>query len=184
MQNTGTTTWTDAAQFHLGSQNPQDNTRWGVLRVALPGPVAPGANVTFSFSVTAPNSVGTYNFQWRMVQDAVEWFGDFTTNVAVSVAGAAAAKVYYIHPDHLNTPRIVADEAQKTVWKWDQAEPFGNTVPDEDPDQDGTAVTFNLRFPGQYADKETNLSYNYYRDYDASIGRYTQSDPIGLRGVS
>jgi RHS repeat-associated protein len=39
-----------------------------------------------------------------------------------------------------------------------------------------------LRLPRQYADKETNLHYNYFRDYDPSIGRYGESDPIGLRG--
>src|SRR4029450_7854747 len=36
--------------------------------------------------------------------------------------------------------------------------------------------------PGQYLDKETNLHYNYFRDYDPAIGRYIQSDPIGLAG--
>ena len=39
-----------------------------------------------------------------------------------------------------------------------------------------------MRFPGQYFDKETNLHYNYFRDYDPSLGRYVESDPIGLRG--
>jgi RHS repeat-associated protein len=39
-----------------------------------------------------------------------------------------------------------------------------------------------MRFPGQYFDKETNLFYNYFRDYDPSIGRYGQSDPVGLMG--
>nr|WP_018293852.1 RHS repeat-associated core domain-containing protein [Mariprofundus ferrooxydans] len=40
----------------------------------------------------------------------------------------------------------------------------------------------NLRFQGQYYDAESALNYNYYRTYDPTLGRYTQSDPIGLNG--
>jgi hypothetical protein len=38
------------------------------------------------------------------------------------------------HPEHLNTPRLIADTTGTPVWKWDQAEPFGVSPPDENPD--------------------------------------------------
>jgi RHS repeat-associated protein len=43
-------------------------------------------------------------------------------------------------------------------------------------------VTYNLRYPGQVADAESGLHYNYFRTYDPNTGRYTQPDPIGLSG--
>jgi RHS repeat-associated protein len=67
------------------------------------------------------------------------------------------------------------------VWRWDQGEPFGNDVPNNDP-SGVRAFDFPLRFPAQYFDRETNLSYNYFRDYDPGIGRYVESDPVGLEG--
>jgi RHS repeat-associated protein len=51
-----------------------------------------------------------------------------------------------------------------------------------DPDADTVETNVGLRFPGQYADLESGLNYNYFRDYDPATGRYVQSDPIGLRG--
>jgi len=44
------------------------------------------------------------------------------------------------------------------------------------------AVEMNLRMPGQYLDAETGHFYNYHRNMNPSIGRYTQRDPIGLDG--
>jgi RHS repeat-associated protein len=93
----------------------------------------------------------------------------------------ATAPIYYVHVDHLDTPRLVANHAGHSVWLWDQQEPFGINVADENPSSLGV-FDFPLRLPGQYADKETNLFFNYFRDYDPSIGRYVESDPIGLAG--
>jgi thermolysin len=86
MRNSGSTTWTSDV-YRLGSQNPQDNTVWGFNRVYLPtGTTVPqGSDYTFYFTVTAPSTAGSYNFQWRMVQEGVGPFGDFAPNVLVNV---------------------------------------------------------------------------------------------------
>jgi RHS repeat-associated protein len=65
------------------------------------------------------------------------------------------------------------------VWSWD-SDPFGATAPNENPSGLGT-FSFNLRFPGQYYDQETGLNYNMARDYDPAVGRYVESDPLGLK---
>jgi len=102
------------------------------------------------------------------------WLGD------LPVAILEGTSQYYIHPDHLDTPRVVTNAANTIVWRWD-SDPFGFFPAAEDPDGNGQLFTLNLRFPGQYFDKETNLHYNYFRDYDPQTGRYVESDPIGLR---
>jgi len=83
---------------------------------------------------------------------------------------------------HLNTPRRITDSDGNTVWQWD-GEAFGNTPPTAETTGAGPFV-FNLRFPGQYADAEIGLFYNYFRMYDPAIGRYDQSDPLELYGGS
>lgn len=95
-----------------------------------------------------------------------------------------AGRILYIESDHLGSPRAVIDpQRDVAVWSWSMlAEAFGSAAPSEDPDQNGIAVTFDLRFPGQRYELMSGLSYNYFRDYEAKSGRYSQSDPIGLQG--
>ncbi len=103
MLNSGTTTWTAANSYKLGSQNPQDNTTWGFNRVSLPSSVAPGSQVTFNFTVTAPSSAGTYNFQWKMIQEGTAYFGSASTNVSVSVASGGGGGTLTITTSQLVT---------------------------------------------------------------------------------
>jgi hypothetical protein len=87
MENRGPLPWSTKAGYKLGSQAPQDNTLWGMGRVDLDptDSIAPGAQKTFHFAVTAPVEPGTYTFQWEMIQECVEWFGDLTTASSVTV---------------------------------------------------------------------------------------------------
>jgi hypothetical protein len=85
LTNMGNNTWTAAESYYLGSQSPEDNFTWGLNRVALPHDVLPGEQVTFNFFITAPAEPGSYDFQWRMVQEGVEWFGDLSPNIPIEV---------------------------------------------------------------------------------------------------
>lgn len=88
---------------------------------------------------------------------------------------------YYVHTDHLQTPRIATDSVGEMAWR-SRHEAFGKALTEQDVDGNQIALELNIRFPGQYFDAETALHYNYFRDYDPATGRYVQSDPIGLDG--
>lgn len=86
VRNSGTTTWTKTAGYKLGAQSPADNPAFRIGRVPLPvASVKPGRSVTFSFKAAAPAKAGAHVFQWRMVQEKREWFGQLTPKVQVSV---------------------------------------------------------------------------------------------------
>ncbi|WP_137940465.1 RHS repeat-associated core domain-containing protein, partial [Chitinivorax sp. B] len=111
------------------------------------------------------------------------WLGD--TPIAVvrpSSADPSKPLIYHVYADHLNTPRAIYDAFNKRLtWRW-ESEAFGNTLPDQDADKNGSQFVYNLRFPGQYWDNGIKLSHNWYRTYNPETGRYVQSDPIGLQG--
>ncbi|WP_203143273.1 RHS repeat-associated core domain-containing protein [Marinobacter mangrovi] len=84
-------------------------------------------------------------------------------------------EVFYIHGNHLDAPLVATDSGGAVVWRG-HYEPFGRLTVERD------EIELSARLPGQYADAETGLHYNYFRDYDPSLGRYIESDPIGLSG--
>jgi len=91
------------------------------------------------------------------------------------LALVTGGSLYFIHPDHLNTPQKATDAAQNLAWDA-VLRPFGQT------EQQTFPSLTNLRFPGQYFDVEDGLHQNGFRDYDPSTGRYIESDPIGIAG--
>lgn len=96
--------------------------------------------------------------------------------IAGVIAPTVCAKTFFVHSDHLGTPRALSGSTGTVVWRADY-EPFGHATVDP-----ASAVEFNLRLPGHYFDAETGLHYGYYRDCDPTTGRYLQSDPIGIAG--
>ena len=110
-------------------------------------------------------NVGAGNY--TLTAKATDNGGAVTESASVAVTvSQGPAQAYYIHADHLNTPRLITDQAGNKVWEWDNADPFGANAANEDPGNTGSKLAFNLRFPGQYFDRETSLHYNYFRDYD------------------
>jgi RHS repeat-associated protein len=156
----------------------------------------------------AGHMLGEYDHQGNAIQELI-WLNDTpvavtgtlpcltsttntnTANGAIGNPTCTEDATAFIFTDHLNTPREIARigasaangnnaNGYTTIWKWDSL-PFGETQPNQNPSSLGV-LNFNHRFPGQYYDRETGLSQNWHREYDASIGRYVQSDPIGLGG--
>jgi RHS repeat-associated protein len=122
--------------------------------------------------------LGEYTSTGALIQETI-WMND--TPVATLRPNGSSISIYYVHADHLNSPVLVTNPSGNAiVWRWDN-DPFGSAQPNQNPSADGSFV-YNLRLPGQYYDEETGLNYNYFRDYDANVGRYIESDPVGLKG--
>ena len=90
--NIGSTSWTPALDYRLGSQLPSDNVTWGTARVDLPvAQIDPQGEAVFTFPITAPTVPSRYTFCWQMVRDPNDFFGSSSSPETVLLASAGTA---------------------------------------------------------------------------------------------
>ncbi|MBI4578163.1 MAG: hypothetical protein HY718_00580 [Planctomycetes bacterium] len=75
MRNTGTTTWTRAAEYKLGEQGTSPLIAPGRIELTDRDAIAPDQEKTFNFTITAPIATGYFTITFQMVQEHIEWFG-------------------------------------------------------------------------------------------------------------
>jgi RHS repeat-associated protein len=107
---------------------------------------------------------------------AHEYIAIATLPLGVVDSASGMAAVHFIHADAIGAPRVVTDQSGAVLRTWAYASnPFGENEP-----VSGSAFSLNLRYPGQYRDPESSLTYNGARFYDSGTGRYIRSDPADL----
>ena len=198
MQNTGSTTWTSDDLYRLGSQSPQDNTTWGFNRVELPNSVAPGDTVTFVFECTAPATLGTYDFQWRMVQDGVEWFGDYTQLVQISVDTTTndAKFISYevlphkLQPNDTFLVKITMQNTGTSTWRQSTLYRLGSQFPQDNYTwganriplphnvSPGDTITFTTYLTSPAEEGLYNFQWRMVQDGVEWFGQYTEAEFI------
>ena len=109
------------------------------------------------------------------------WLGDIP--VATLRPNGSSIAIYYVVTDQLGTPReVIRPSDNALMWTWFTG-PFGVEAPNTNP-QGAGSFTYDLRFPGQIAGSWGSTFQNDYRDFDPAVGRFIESDPIGLSGGS
>ncbi|MBO0492300.1 RHS repeat-associated core domain-containing protein [Pseudomonas sp. Marseille-Q1929] len=88
-------------------------------------------------------------------------------------------KIRYYHNDLNGLPEQLTEADGHDVWRATYRV-WGNTL--EEVREPYYIEEQNLRFQGQYLDRETGLHFNTFRFYDPDVGRFTTPDPIGLAG--
>ncbi|WP_369414865.1 RHS repeat-associated core domain-containing protein [Morganella morganii] len=88
--------------------------------------------------------------------------------------------IAYYHVALNGLPEELTDSQGRIIWHGDYS--LWGKLRRETRPVPGFRGQQNLRFQGQYFDRETGLHYNTFRYYAPDTGRFTQQDPIGLLG--
>ncbi|WP_422015286.1 RHS repeat-associated core domain-containing protein [Roseateles sp.] len=147
------------------------------------GRMATGGGATFSYNalnqrVRKASASGTNDFVYSPSGQLLYESLTGTAYVYLGsniVAMSRGGQMYAIHTDQVGRPEVVTNSARTVAWRAQNAAWDRQIALD-------SIGGLNIGFPGQYYDSETDLWQNMHRYYEASTGRYVQSDPIGLAG--
>ena len=154
-------------ELTLGSTVTADYTYDGLERMAIRTTTSPAATTHYLYDLDG-RLLAESDDTGATLREYV-WLDDMPLAVVADI-DTLTPHLYYVHADHLNRPVMMTDDTESVAWDavyW----PFGETY-----SITGSA-TNNLRFPGQYFLLESGLAYNWYRQYDPTLGRYLQPDP-------
>jgi RHS repeat-associated protein len=162
------------------------NANGNVVRMAY-DPL--GRRVTKTEHNHHQNLLGTILFTWdglRLLQEqrnhlsSLYVYADGSHEPLARVDGMGDhQKIRHYHNDLNGLPEQLTETDGSVVWQA-RYRTWGNTL--EEVREPHVIEEQNLRFQGQYLDRETGLHYNTFRFYDPDIGRFTTPDPIGLAG--
>ena len=123
-----------------------------------------GHRITGEYGSTTADLRGEYIWLLPEVGDGSAFGGDDGLGgympLAIAIPDGASSKINWVQGNHLGTPVATTDAGGAIV---------------------APASYGRIGFPGQ-VQQHADLYYNYYRDYDPTLGRYVQADPIGLDG--
>jgi RHS repeat-associated protein len=91
-------------------------------------------------------------------------------------AEPASGRAFYLFTAPNGMPVRVEDAYGNETWRAAGVDAYGELDPSAPP------CPTRLRFAGHFYDEDLGLFYNRFRDYDPSVGRYLQPDPLGHAG--
>ncbi|TDC24476.1 hypothetical protein E1265_09555 [Streptomyces sp. 8K308] len=151
------------------------------LRMAADGTVAEETRFTWDGqtlveqTTISPDATHRITLTWE--HDGLRPVSQTESRVNATSPEEIDRRFFAIVTDLVGTPTELIDESGDIAWSA-RSTLWGVTgwLP-------GATAYTPLRFPGQYADPETDLHYNLYRYYDPRTARYASIDPLGLGGA-
>ena len=184
--NTGIQTWNPGGQYKLGAVN--DDSIWGPTRVDMNSgdSTTTGNFKMFTFDVTAPTTPGTYTFDYQMVQEGVEWFGD-STDQQVTVVSTSPTDITLSSTDIAEGEAGGTEVGTLSTSDTTPGDTFTYELTAGDGDEDNTSFTINgdKLESAEVFDFETKNSYSIrVKTTDSNSNTFEKAFTINVTDVN